>query len=455
MALELISTNPVNNEIIKRYPVCTDDQLIDYANQSQIQFKSWKQTSIKERSILLMNLAEVLENNLEDAALITKEMGKPISASKGEINKCASLCRYYAENIEQFLTEEILFEEDKTSSLVYTPLGPLLGIMPWNFPYWQVIRFAVPAIAAGNTVLIKHASNVSGSALRLEDYFLEAGFPENVYKALLAKSSQMESLIRNPVIQGVSLTGSFHAGSSVAKISGEEVKPVLLELGGNDAYLILDDADLDLAVKEGLNSRMKNAGQSCIGAKRFIVSEKVYDAFKSKLITAMKSVKLGDPMDDNTTFGPLVSCVERDRLHQKVMQSIQEGATLLLGGEVPNKVGAYYPPTLLENVSSSNIAFREELFGPICTLILAKDVEEAINLANESDLGLGAAVFTKDLEKGKRIITDSLDAGAVFLNEFVKSDPRIPFGGIKKSGFGREMGEEGLKAFVNKKYIRY
>lgn len=455
MALELISTNPVNNEIIKRYPICTDGQLIDYANQSKSQFKIWKQTSIQERSTLLMNLAKVLEKNLQDAALITQEMGKPISASKGEINKCASLCRYYAENLEEFLKEEILFEEDKTSSLVYTPLGPLLGIMPWNFPYWQVIRFAVPAIAAGNTVLIKHASNVSGSALRLEHYFLEAGFPKFVYQALLAKSNQMESLIRNPVIQGVSLTGSFHAGSSVAKISGEEVKPVLLELGGNDAYLILEDADLDLAVKEGLDSRMKNAGQSCIGAKRFIVSEKVYDAFKTKLISAMQSIELGDPMDDNTTFGPLVSCDERDRLHQKVTQSIQEGASLVLGGKIPAKTGAYYSPTLLEHVDRSNIAFQEELFGPVCTLIQAKDEADAIDLANDSELGLGAAVFTKNLEKGKRIIADSLDAGAVFLNEFVKSDPRIPFGGIKKSGFGREMGEEGLKAFVNKKYIRY
>lgn len=455
MALELISTNPVNNEIIKRYPVCTEDQLIDFANRSKLQFRSWKQSSIQERSTLLINLAEILEKNLEDSAMITKEMGKPISASKAEIKKCASLCRFYAENLEQFLSEDILFEETKTSSIVYTPLGPLLGIMPWNFPYWQVIRFAVPAIAAGNTVLIKHASNVSGSALRLEHYFREAGFPQDVYIALLAKSSQMESLIRNPVIQGVSLTGSFHAGSSVAKISGEEVKPVLLELGGNDAYLILEDADLDLAVKEGLDSRMKNAGQSCIGAKRFIVTQKVYETFKSKLMKAMQAVEFGDPMEESTTFGPLVSCAERDRLHQKVMQSVEEGASILLGGEIPYKAGAYYPPTLLENVNADNIAFREELFGPVCTLIQAKDEEDAINLANDSDLGLGAAVFTKDLIKGKKIITESLDAGAVFLNEFVKSDPRIPFGGIKKSGFGREMGEEGLKAFVNKKYIRY
>jgi succinate-semialdehyde dehydrogenase/glutarate-semialdehyde dehydrogenase len=455
MALELISTNPANNKIIGRYKMHSDDQLNTFVDSADKTFSKWKKTTLNERSRLLFKLAEVLENHTEDAKLITEEMGKPIESAKGEILKCASLCRFYASNLEEYLREDKILEGDKNSSIVYCPLGALLGIMPWNFPYWQVIRFAVPAIAAGNTILLKHASNVSASALQLEKYFKLAGFPDHVYTAILATSEHMEAVIRNPKIHGVSLTGSFNAGSSVAKIAGEEVKPSLLELGGNDAYIILDDADLDLAVREGLTSRMKNAGQSCIGAKRFVVTEQVYDSFKEKLHQAMKAIQFGDPMDSKTTLGPLVSVDERDRLHALVKQSIEEGASVLLGASIPESEGAYYPPTLLEKIDASNIAYREELFGPICVLIKVKDEEEAILVANDSAFGLGAALFTQDIEKGKRLIIESLDAGAVFLNEFVKSDPRIAFGGIKKSGYGREMGEEGLKSFVNKKYIRY
>jgi succinate-semialdehyde dehydrogenase/glutarate-semialdehyde dehydrogenase len=455
MALELISTNPASDLVIERYPIHTDEEISRLVERADERFESWRKTTLKERSALLNKLAEVLENNTADAMIITQEMGKPLSAAEAEIKKCASLCRYYSENLEVFLAEETILQEEKKSSIVFQPLGVLLGIMPWNFPYWQVIRFAVPAIAAGNTILLKHASNVSGSALKLEKYFELAGFPENTYKALLASSNQMEAVIRHPKVSGVSLTGSFHAGSSVAKIAGEEVKPSLLELGGNDAYVILEDADLDLAVKEGLASRMKNAGQSCIGAKRFIVTEGVYNSFREKLSEALQEINFGDPLDEKTTLGPLVSVKERDRLHESVLQSVKEGAEIIAGGYIPDRCGAFYPPTLLQHVDHKNIAYKEELFGPVCVLIKVSNEEEAIKVANDSEFGLGAALFTKNLEKGKQLITESLHAGAVFLNEFVKSDPRIPFGGIKKSGFGREMGEEGLKAFVNKKYIRY
>ena len=456
MSTELISINPATNTVIHRFSTHSDQELDHFAAEASKSQKQWRKSSLEDRKKLLLKLAEILQQHAqEDAVHITAEMGKPIAASEGEIRKCASLCIYYAEHLEQFLKDELIVDAEKKSAISFQPLGVLLGIMPWNFPFWQVIRFAVPAIAAGNTILLKHASNVSASALLLEKRFLEAGFPSFIYKALLAKSTQMEQLIRNPLIKGVSLTGSERAGADVARIAGEEIKPSLLELGGNDAYLIFEDADLELAVKEGLQSRMKNAGQSCIGAKRFIVMDGIYDAFRDKLLQEMNKEIMGSPLDEATTIGPMVSTKERDRLHEKVQESVQQGARLLLGGQIPEQEGAYYPPTLLDHVDHKNIAFREELFGPVCVLIKAKSEQEAIDMANDSDFGLGAALFTSDIEKGKRIIREELEAGACFLNEFVKSDPRLAFGGIKKSGYGREMGEEGIKAFVNKKYIRY
>ena len=332
MSTELISINPATNTVFKRFNTHSDQELNQFAAEAQKCQKQWRKSNLEDRKQLLLQLARVLEKHASDDALhITSEMGKPLAASEGEVKKCASLCKYYADNLEHFLKEEVIVDEEKKSAVCFQPLGVLLGIMPWNFPYWQVIRFAVPAIAAGNTVLLKHASNVSSCSLLLEKRFEEAGFPAFTYKALLANSGQMEQLIRNPIIKGVSLTGSERAGSDVARIAGEEIKPSLLELGGNDAYLIFEDADLELAVKEGLQSRMKNAGQSCIGAKRFIVLDAVYPDFRDMLLKEMKKEIMGSPLDKATTIGPMVSTKERDRLHQKVETSIKQGAALLLG----------------------------------------------------------------------------------------------------------------------------
>ena len=456
MKAELISINPATGQEINRYPTHTNEEISLLVDQAQATFQTWRKTSIETRIQFLDQLANLLQSEQEQAIIMTHEMGKPITSARAEWSKCATLCSYYAKHLKTFLTDECIAEENgKTITLSYQPLGPLLGIMPWNFPFWQVIRFAVPAIAAGNTVLLKHASNVSGSALLLEQLMLQAGLPKGVYQAILAKSDQMPNVIEHPCIQGVSLTGSTQAGAAVASLAGASIKPSLLELGGNDAYVILKDANLELAVREGLDSRMKNAGQSCIGAKRFIVEAPVYDAFVDLLIERMRMIDFGDPLDPTTVMGPLVSIKERDRIHQSVCQAIEQGATLISGGEIPVIAGAFYPPTLLTIADRNNIAFTEELFGPICTVIRAKNKTEAIDMANDSNFGLGAALFTENVELGHQIIREELEAGAVFLNEFVKSDPRIAFGGIKQSGYGREMGKEGIHAFVNKKYLKY
>lgn len=456
MKAELISINPTTGQEINRYPTHTDEEISILIDQAQVAFQTWRKTSVETKIHFLERLADLLRSEQEQANIMTLEMGKPITSAQAEWSKCATLCTYYSKNLKAFLSDEFITEENgKKITLSYQPLGPLLGIMPWNFPFWQVIRFAVPAIAAGNTVLLKHASNVTGSALLLEKLMLQAGLPKGVYQAILAKSEQMRNVIEHPYIQGVSLTGSTHAGATVASIAGAAIKPSLLELGGNDAYVILKDANLELAVREGLESRMKNAGQSCIGAKRFIVESPVYDAFVDLLKNQMSKLNYGDPLDPNTEIGPLVSVKERDRIHKFVCQAIDQGATLVYGGQIPATTGAFYPPTLLTIGDRDNIAFTEELFGPVCTVIKAENKTEAIDMANDSNFGLGAALFTENLALGHQIIREELEAGAVFLNEFVKSDPRIAFGGIKQSGYGREMGKEGIYAFVNKKYLKY
>lgn len=450
----LNSINPANSKQIKQYDEMTGEEsakIIALANSS---FIKWKETSFVERSKLMFNAAKVLRENVKEySEVMTLEMGKPIVQARAEVEKCAWVCDYYAENAEKFLTDEVIKTDAANSFVAYQPLGVVLAIMPWNFPFWQVFRFAAPNLMAGNAGLLKHASNVPGCALAIEDVFRKAGFPENLFRSLLVTSKNAKEIISNNLVQAVTLTGSVPAGKYVASLAGSLVKKTVLELGGSDPYVVLEDADLEKAATACVTSRLINAGQSCIAAKRFIIVESVYEQFEKLFIDLMSKKKMGDPFDENNDLGPQASDRLRDDLHEQVLKSIKQGAELVLGGFVPKMDGAYYPPTILRNVKPGMPAFDEELFGPVAALIKAKNENDAIDLANRSVFGLGAAVFTKDLEKGKSIAKEKLNAGSCFVNDFVKSDPRLPFGGIKESGYGRELSPFGIKEFVNIKTV--
>jgi succinate-semialdehyde dehydrogenase/glutarate-semialdehyde dehydrogenase len=453
----LNSINPANNKLIKSYDEMSSEESAKIISLADVSFSSCKETTFVHRSALMKNAAKVLRKNSNKySILMTSEMGKPIAQSRAEVEKCAWVCDYYAENSEKFLADEIIKTEATKSFVTYQPLGVILAIMPWNFPFWQVFRFAAPNLMAGNAGLLKHASNVSGCALAIESVFKEAGFPENLFIALPVKSKNINEIISNDKIKAVTLTGSVPAGKSVASLAGSLIKKTVLELGGSDPYVVLEDADLEKAAMSCVNSRLINAGQSCIAAKRFIVVESVYDEFEKLYLDFMSAKKMGDPLDEKNDLGPQASTQLRDELHNQVLRSVKQGAELLLGGKIPEMDGAYYPPTILTNVKPGMAAFDEELFGPVAALIKVKDEDNAIDLANKSVFGLGSAVFTKDLEKGEKIARERLDAGCCFVNEFVKSDPRLPFGGIKESGYGRELSPFGIKEFVNIKtvYIR-
>jgi succinate-semialdehyde dehydrogenase/glutarate-semialdehyde dehydrogenase len=383
-------------------------------------------------------------------------MGKHIREARAEIDKCACVCEYYADNGEEFLAAEVVETAASRSYVTYQPLGPVLAIMPWNFPFWQVFRFAAPALMGGNTALLKHASNVPGCALAIEEVFAEAGFPGNVFRSLLISSSKIDMVIKDKRVKAVTLTGSTPAGKTVAALSGKYVKKTVLELGGSDPYIILEDADLDLAVEACVAGRLLNAGQSCIGAKRFIAVDSVYDRFEEMFIAKMQEAKYGDPFDDSVTYGPLARNNLREELHVQVDMSIDKGAKLLMGGEIPEIKGFYYPPTVLADVRPGMPAYNDELFGPVASLIRVKDEKEAIRIANDTSFGLGGAVFTQNIERGRQIAEFEIEAGSVFVNDFVRSDPRLPFGGIKGSGYGRELSHFGIKEFQNIKtiYIR-
>jgi len=430
------------------------NRILDLTNSA---FEEWKETSFDHRSRLMMKAADVLRKNKEEySKLMTLEMGKPISQSRAEVEKCVWVCEYYAENAEKFLTDELVETDASKSFITFQPLGIVLAVMPWNFPFWQVFRFAAPGLMAGNAGILKHASNVSGCALAIEEVFSEAGFPEYLFRTILVPSSQMEGVIKNEKIKAVTLTGSVSAGKAVAKTAGSVLKKTVMELGGSDPYVILEDADLEMSTETCVTARLINGGQSCIAAKRFIVVEKIYDSFKKLFFEKMKSKKMGDPFDESNYIGPQASIILRDELHTQVEKSIELGAELLLGGKVPEIKGAWYPPTVLSNVKKGMPTYDEELFGPVAALIKAKDETDAIEIANDSIFGLGAAVFTQDLKRGEKIAKDKLQAGCCFVNTFVKSDPRLPFGGIKESGYGRELSSFGIREFVNIKtvYIR-
>lgn len=402
----------------------------------------------------MQNISILLKSRKEELArLMALEMGKVMKEGIAEIEKCAWVCEYYAQNAESMLENETIETQYSRSFVSYQPLGTILAVMPWNFPFWQVFRFLAPTLMAGNTAVLKHASNVPGCAMAIEELFREAGFPENVFRTLLVGSKLVENVIRHPAIKAVSLTGSTPAGRSVAAIAGSELKKCVLELGGSDPYIILKDAELEKSAKICATGRLLNAGQSCIGAKRFIVVDEIYFEFLEYFTDEMNQVVFGDPFHPETTMGPLAKKDLRDELHQQVVNSVKSGAEIVLGGEIPNRKGAFYPPTILENVKPGMPAYDEELFGPVASVIRVKDEAEAIKVANDTEFGLGAAIFTRDLKKGENIAEKQLEAGCCFVNDFVKSDPRLPFGGVKTSGYGRELSVNGIKEFMNVKTV--
>ena len=448
------SVNPFTGQVIKIYPEYTSEEVTSIIRQVDNAFQQWKLTGFDQRAKLMKNLqALLIERKNELAGIMVAEMGKVLREAIGEIEKCATVCSFYAGKAETFLNNEVIQTEASESYITYQPIGTVLAVMPWNFPFWQVFRFLAPALMAGNTGVLKHASNVPGCALAIEQLVRDAGFPENVFRTLMIGSAKVKAVIENPLIKAVTLTGSTPAGKSVASIAGSVLKKSVLELGGSDPYLILEDADIGKAASLCVTSRLINAGQSCIGAKRFIVADKIYDAFEAEFVRLMSEATYGDPLDSSTRIGPLARPDLRDELHQQVENSRKMGATVLLGGFIPEGKAAFYPPTVLTNVLPGMPAYHEELFGPVAVLFRFKTEEEAIRIANDTVFGLGAAVFTSDVTKGKLLAEKGLEAGCVYVNDFVKSDPRLPFGGIKESGYGRELSEVGIREFVNIKTI--
>lgn len=439
------SINPSNDQDLKTYPdhqVTEVDLIIEKTHAAHLE---WRSVNVSGRAKLIKRVGEVLLKNKERLGQIcTDEMGKLLSESIAEVEKCALACQYYAENAEKFLLDEQIKTEGQMSYVTYKPLGVVLAVMPWNFPYWQVIRFAAPALCAGNGAVLKHASNVPGCALALEEVFKEAGLPENLFRTLLISSKEVNRVIENKLIKAVTITGSTKAGKEVAKKAGEVLKKVVLELGGSDPYLILKDADLAAAAKVLVKGRLLNAGQSCISPKRLIVDKSVYQEF-TKLVEAEMKKAPG--------IAPMARKDLRDELQEQLDKSLQQGAKCLLGGKIPEGKGAHYPATLLIDLKPGMTAFDEELFGPVVCLIPALDEEEMIKLANMSQYGLGGGIFSRNIPHARKIAEEALETGGVFINDFLKSDPRLPFGGIKESGYGRELSHLGIKEFVNAKTI--
>jgi len=448
MAFDII--NPATGKKINSFQEMSADTVQDALEKCAAAQRGWAKTPFAGRARLMQSVARQLRANKEAyARLMVEEMGKIYPQGIAEVEKCAWACDYYAENAERFLASEDVATDTGHSFVSYKPLGVVLAVMPWNFPLWQVFRFAVPALMAGNGALLKHAPNVFGCSLLIEKIFLEAGFPENLFRSLLIDIPQTTAVIHNPLVAAVSITSSVKAGRAVASEAGKVLKKCVLELGGSDPFIVLEDADIDKAVEVGVVARFQNSGQSCIAAKRFIVVDPVYDEFESKFVDAVKALSVGDPAEEGVYIGPLARVDLRDALHDQVQRSVAAGARLLTGGVVPEGPGAFYPPTVLAGVREGMAAWSEELFGPVATLIRVGDEQEAIQVANATDFGLGGAVWTRDLARGERIADDEIQSGAAFVNDMSKSDPRMPFGGIRNSGYGRELSIHGIREFVN------
>ncbi len=449
MSKTIQSINPATEEVIGTYDLANSSEIDQVLERSASAFRKWRRTPIPERQKPTRLLAAVLRaKKTELAKMITSEMGKPITEAEAEIEKCAWNCEAYAEIGPQLLADKPAPSAASESYIQFLPLGPILAVMPWNFPFWQVFRFAAPAVMAGNTTVLKHASNVPGCSLNIAQTFLDAGFPEGVFQSILVPGSAATRLIDDRRIAAVTLTGSNLAGSQVAAAAGAAIKKTVLELGGSDPFIVLDDADLDAAVATGVKSRFQNTGQSCIAAKRLIVVEKVFRSFAERFVAAVKALKTGQPMDRETQVGPLARNDLREGIEKQVADSIALGATVLAGGcRLPGK-GFFYTPTVLSDVAPSFPAGCEEVFGPVSALMRVRDEEEAIVVANNSPFGLGSSLWTRNLDKARRLARE-IEAGQVFVNGMVASDPRLPFGGVKESGYGRELSEFGIREFVN------
>ena len=446
--------NPATGDAGHSYPGHTPDEARRAAASAYGAFQQWRRTDFGERAARMRKAVELLRQRRDEyAALMTEEMGKTIADGRAEIDKCAFHCDWFAEHAQSYLAPEPVELDEAEAFVTFNPLGPVLAVMPWNFPFWQVFRFAAPALMAGNAALLKHASNVPGCALAIEQLLRDAGFPRDLFRTLLLPSSGVKAIIEDDHVAAVTLTGSVAAGRSVATAAGAVLKKCVLELGGSDAYVVLEDADIDAAAEVCARARMVNGGQSCIAGKRFIVVHSILDRFEQALVEAMREYAIGDPRDEATKLGPMQSVEARDRIHEQVTESIRRGARLLLGGEIPGRTGAWYPATVLTGVRRGQPAHDEEVFGPVAAIIAAEDETDAIRIANASEFGLGSCVLTGDPDRGRRIAAGELEAGLAFVNENVRSDPRMPFGGVKHSGYGRECSAYGIREFTNIKSV--
>jgi succinate-semialdehyde dehydrogenase/glutarate-semialdehyde dehydrogenase len=453
-AQKLQTINPATGEPGKSYDPHSIDDARAAAKSAQAAFREWRRTGFAERSAVIRKAAEILRARKDEfARLMTEEMGKTLADGRAEVEKCAFNCDWFADHAQEYLAECPVDIGGGEAFVTYNPLGIVLAVMPWNFPLWQVFRAAPPALMAGNGMLLKHASNVPGCALAIEEILHQAGVPKDLFRALLLPSREVEALIRDDSVAAVTLTGSVAAGKSVATAAGSVLKKCVLELGGSDAYVILEDADLAAAAKVAATARMVNGGQSCIAGKRFIVVRQVLEGFEKALVDAMRGYEMGDPRKEGTRLGPMQSVKARDEIHRQVTESVRKGARMLLGGKVPDRPGAWYPATVLTDVRSGQPAHDEEVFGPVAAIIAAEDEADAIQIANASEFGLGSGVITADLDRGRRIAAHELESGSSFVNENVRSDPRSPFGGVKHSGYGRECSEFGIREFVNIKTV--
>src|ERR1051326_4592977 len=452
MSNKIETINPATGKVIATYDNISSEEVSQKVKKAKAAFGKWGKLDISERTAYIRSLGRVMRKNKDEyARLITEEMGKTIRQSMAEIEKCAWVCDYYSDHAESFLRDELIPTECRKSFVSFEPLGVVAGIMPWNFPFWQVMRFAVPALTAGNVGILKHSSVWFGSALKLRDAFIDAGFPENVFQVVIGDYRAGEALVQSN-IDGVSVTGSISTGQRVAELASKDLKKFVLELGGSDPFIVLDDADLNQTAYMATQSRLLNTGQSCISAKRFIVVESVADKFTKLFVEDTQAEIVGDPLDPKTTVGPLVRDNQRKALAMQVDDARQKGGTILTGGHIINRDGFYFEPTIISNVNHDMEVVKEEVFGPAAPIIVVKDAEQAVMEANNSEFGLGASIWTSNIERGIKLARQ-IESGLVSINEMVKSDPRLPFGGIKKSGIGRELSEYGIREFVNVKSV--
>tara|TARA_B100000029_G_scaffold516574_1_gene631349 strand:+ start:14632 stop:16017 length:1386 start_codon:yes stop_codon:yes gene_type:complete len=452
--MSLISINPSTGQTIEKFSEITEEKILNNIKKGEKSFSKWRTTDLQYRSKLFNRVAEILNSNSEKyAELITNEMGKPIKEARSEIEKSAWVCNYFSENAAKFLKSNLVETDATKSYITFLPLGVILGIMPWNFPFWQVFRFATPTLMAGNVCLLKHASNVTRCSLTIENIFRDAGFPDGCFISLLLNNKQVSKIIDNPLVKAISITGSTSAGKAVASRAGANLKKTVLELGGSDPYIVLKDADLDEAISACVQAKLINSGQSCVAPKRYIIEEPIYKIFQEKLVSAMQKRIVGNPIDELIDIGPIARRDLRETLHNQIIKSINAGAKCLLGGKIPSGPGFFYPITILSDVRKGMVAYEEELFGPVACIIPVKNKVQALKVANDTSFGLGSAIFTSNIDEGEKIARDSIEAGSVFVNDFVRSDPRLPFGGIKESGYGRELSSFGIREFVNIKTV--